>query len=269
MTLTIDPTGSLLSLANFAPGASFASFASTLSSGELQLQLVAASGGCDAGSVGVYRLDRSSTNGQMTLTAVSEACENRRAALSRTWDRTLVAPTTVGAGMVDSFEPNFAVVLPPGQYESRVLTDFIDIEATDTGFGMAVFKNPQGFVDACDPGQVRYPYMPGAAAFVDYYRQNDAFTVVAATPLTIDGHDAIHLVTSPRVEGARCPGAELYAFTPKECECHFFGADDSFYLVDVDDDVFMFQLALTADPSIDLPILQSIRIPYTPGAPGT
>jgi hypothetical protein len=269
VTLTIDPAGALLTLANIQPGMSFASFTQILSSGELRLQLVEASGGCPAGSEGDYRLDRSSNGGQLTFSATRDDCAKRRLALGRTWDRTLVAPTTVGAGMVDSFEPPFAVALPPHHYEARQLTDFIDIEATDVEFGMAVVKNPQGFADSCSPDQVRFPYTPGAAAFVDYYRQNDAFDVISTTSLTIDGHDAIHLVTNARVDGARCPGADLYAWTPKECECHFFGGDDSYYLVDVGNDTFMFQLAITSDFSVDLPILESIRIPYTPGAPGT
>jgi hypothetical protein len=268
VTLTLDPAGALLSLANLATGMSFSSFTQVLSSGDLRLQLVEATATCPAGSEGVYRLDRSSSGGRLTLVAVRDDCTNRSLALSRTWDRTLTAPTTVGAGMVDSMDPNFAVTLPPAKYEARMLTDFIDIEATDRDFGMDVVKNPQGFADACNPDQVRYPYAPGAAAFVEYFRQNKAFIVVSTTPLKIDGHDAIHLVINRRVEGDRCPGSELYAFTPKACECHFFAGDDSFYLVDVGQDVFMFQLALKPDFSLDLPIIQSIRIPYVPGAPG-
>jgi hypothetical protein len=124
-------------------------------------------------------------------------------------------------------------------------------------------------VDACSTDEVRYPYQPGAAAFVDYYRQNDAFTVVEATPLTIDGHNAIHLVTKIRVEGSRCPGSELYALTPKACSCHFFGGDDSLYLVDVGPDTVLFQLSPTTDSVAELPIINTIRIPYVPGAPGT
>jgi len=268
VTLTLDPAGALVSLANLATGMSFSSFTQVLSSGDLRLQLVEGTTTCPAGSEGVYRLDRSASGGQVTLVAVRDECTNRRLALSRRWDRTLTAPTTVGAGMVDSIEPNFAVSLPPGKYEARMLTDFIDIEATDRDFGMDVMKNPQGFVDACSPDQVRYPYTPGAAALVDYFRQNHAFVVVSTTPLTIDGHDAIHLVINRRVEGDRCPDSELYAFTPKECDCHFFAGDDSFYLVDVGQDLFLFQLALKPDFSLDLPIIQSIRIPYAPGAPG-
>ena len=163
-------------------------------------------------------------------------------------------------------EPNFWIRLPDASYESRTLDDFIEV--TDpAGGGLVVMKNPQGFADSCSPNQVRYPYAPGAAAFVAYFRQNKAFIVSSATSLKIDGHDAIHLVLAARVKDAPCPGADLYAYTPKACDCHFFSGDDNLYLVDVGSDTFMFELPVTADPASDLPVIQSIRIPYSPGEP--
>jgi hypothetical protein len=265
VTLTIDPTGSQLSLANLGPGASFLSRTALLASGDLQLELAAAAGNCAVGAMGVYRLQFSTDGARLTMTALSDACANRGLALGRTWERTLVGPTTIGAGLVDSFDPMFAIRLPDGHYEARVLDDWIEIGDPATGFSLMVFKNPQGFADSCSDGEVRYPYSPGAAAFVAYYRQNDAFTVVEATPLTIDGHDAIHLVTRVRVDGARCPGADLYALTPQACDCHFFGGDDSLYLVDLGPDTFLFQLSPTVDSATELPIIRTIRIPYSPG----
>ena len=264
VTLTIDPTGSVLSLANLAPGAAFTSRTS-VAGDVLRLELLSASGGCASGATGEYGETQSADRSRLTLVAVSDQCQTRAAAIARAWDRTLLGPTSVGAGVVDSFEPNFKVTLPDHPYEARTLDDFIEIGDPASGFSLMVFKNPQGFVDACSPDQVRYPYTPGAAAFVDYYRQNDAFTVVEASPLKVDGHDAIHLVTKVKVEGARCPGADLYALTPKACNCHFFGGDDSIYLVDVGADTFFFQLSPTVDAATELPIINTIRIPYSPG----
>jgi hypothetical protein len=268
VTLTIDPTGSVLSLANLAPGASFAS-RSTVAGDVLKLELLNAGAGCAAGAQGEYHQTQSADRSRLTLEVITDACRSRSDALSRSWDRTLVGPTTVGAGLVDSMEPNFWIRLPDANYESRTLDDFIEVTDPSTGGGLVVMKNPQGFADSCNPNQVRYPYKPGASAFVDYFRQNQAFVVVSATPLTIDGHKAIHLVLAARVVGAPCPGADLYAYTPKACDCHFFSGDDNLYLVDVDSDTFMFELPLASDPATDLPVIQSIRIPYTPGAPGT
>jgi hypothetical protein len=264
VTLTIDPTGRQLAIANLAPGAAFSSAMTTDGADELRLTLLGDSGGCGTGAEGRYRMTPSANRGRLTLTALSDECPNRGLALSRAWDRTLVAPTTVGAGVVDSMSPNFSIRLPDDHYEARTLDDFIEIGAP-TGFSLMVFKNPQGFVDACSTDEVRYPYTSGAAAFVEYYRQNDAFVVVEATPLTIDGHDAIHLVTKVRVEGARCPGSDLYTLTPKACDCHFLGGDDSLYLVDVGADTFLFQLSPTVDSASELPIISTIRIPYEAG----
>jgi hypothetical protein len=265
-TLTIDPSGGVVTVANLAPGSSFASTASVIGQDELGLRLINDGGGCAAGAEGAYRMTQSADRGQLTLLPLSDACSNRSAVLGRTWDRTLVGPTTVGAGIVDSFDPPFAIRLPDGTYEARTLDDFIEIGRSD-GFSLMVVKNPQGFVDACRTDEVRYPYTPGASAFVEYYRQNDAFTVVEASPLQIDGHDAIHLVTKVRVEGAPCPSADLYALTPKACDCHFFGGDDSLYLVDVGPDTFLFQLSPTVDSATELPIINTIRIPYQLGQP--
>ena len=264
VTLTIDPTGSVLSLANLAPGASFASRA-TIAGDVLKLELLNAGAGCAAGANGEYHQAQSADRSRLTLEAITDACPSRSEAVSRSWDRTLVGATTVGAGLVDSMEPNFWIRLPDANYESRTLDDFIEITDPTTGGGLVVMKNPQGFADSCNPNQVRYPYKPGASAFVDYFRQNQAFVVVSATPLTIDGHKAIHLVLAARVTGAPCPGADLYAYTPKACECHFFSGDDNLYLVDVDSDTFMFELPLASNPATDLPVIQSIRIPYVPG----
>src|SRR4029079_5268311 len=106
-----------------------------------------------------------------------------------------------------------------------------------------VFKNPQAFVDACSTDEERVPWQPGAAAFVEAFRNNDAFEVSEATPLKVDGHDALKVTISGKANYARCPDQELYESTPKECGCHFVvgpGGADTMFLVDVGGDTFMF-----------------------------
>ena len=98
-----------------------------------------------------------------------------------------------------------------------------------------VWKNPQGFTDPCSQAE-RYPYTAGADALVAYFRQNPGFNVIEATPLQIDGHHAVHLVTEAKTDYAGCPGQELLLFTPKSCDCHWIagpGFRDSYYVVDV------------------------------------
>ena len=261
VSLTIDSAGGRLAVANFAPGAAFASAADEVATDMIHVVLDRDSGGCRAGAEGVYRLALDSDGMLLTLSMVSDACHSRGQALARTWARSLNGSSSRGAGIVDTMGTAFGVKLPDDTYEARTLDGFIEIGGSN-GFSLMVFKNPQGFADSCSDQQVRYPYAPGAAAFVAYYRQNDAFTVVAATPITIDGHDAIHLVTKVNVVGARCPSAPLYALTPKDCNCHFFGSDDSLYLVDVGTDTFLFQLSPPTDTAAEMQIINSIRIPY-------
>jgi hypothetical protein len=260
VSLTIDSAGSRLSVDNFAPGAAFASAAEQIGPDRVRLLLDGDSGGCAMGDEGIYGWSQASDGLLLTLTKISDSCQSRSEALGRTWARSLVGSSFRGAGVVDMMAPTFAVSLRDDSYEARTLDDFIEIGGSG-GFSLMVFKNPQGFVDACSDQEVRYPYTPGAAAFVEYYRQNDAFTVVEATSLKIDGHDAIHLVTKVN-SGGRCPSAPLYALTPKDCNCHFLGGDDSLYLVDVGPDTFLFQLSPTTGTTFEAPLIETIRIPY-------
>ena len=48
------------------------------------------------------------------------------------------------------------------------------------------------------------------------------------------------------------------------CDCHFFGGNDSLYLVDVGEDTFLFQLTGTTDVATEMEIINTIRIPYSP-----
>ena len=125
-----------------------------------------------------------------------------------------------------------------------------------------VWKNPQGFADPCAQPE-RYPYTPGADALVAYFRQNPAFDVIEATPLEIDGHHAIHLVTQAKADYAPCPGQELLLFTSKACDCHWIAGPsfrDSFYLVDVGEDTLALEWN-PVDPTADEAIMRTLRIP--------
>jgi hypothetical protein len=261
VSLTIDALGIRLSVNNFAPGAAFESSVDQDPGGGLRIVLGRDSGGCSTGAEGIYSSTLSQDGMLLTLAKVSDPCTSRGEALARTWARSLVENSFRGGGIVDTMDPTFAVTLPDDSYQARTLDDFIEIGGSN-GFSLIVLKNPQGFADSCSDQQVRYPYTQGAAAFVQYFRQNDAFLVLEASPLKIDGHDAIHLVTNTKIVGARCPGAELYAFTPKACNCHFFAGDDSFYLVDVGSDTFLFELSPPLSTAAEAPIIDTIRIPY-------
>ena len=93
--------------------------------------------------------------------------------------------------------------------------------------------------------EVPRPYTPGAAAFVAYDGQNDAFTVVEATPLTIDGHDAIHLVPRSRWT-AHVVHPRTSTPRRQKTACATSSAASSLYPVDFGADTYLFQLSPTA-----------------------
>jgi hypothetical protein len=263
VSFTVDAAGTGIAAGNFGPGLSFPSTVAKIAPDRFRVVLTLDVGGCHAFAQGVYRWSFSPDRSLLTLTTVSDECTKRVAALGRTWARSLVDPTTIGAGVVDTMEPNFAITLPDDRYTARTLDDFIEIGGSN-GYSLMVFKNPQAFVDACSTDEKRVPYTPGAAAFVASFRSNDAFTVSAATPLKIDGHDVIHVVIGGKSNYARCPGAALYEYTPKACVCHFIvgpGGADSMYLVDVGPDTFMFVVSPFGSAG-ELDAITSIRIPF-------
>lgn len=261
--LTITASGTDLSVGNLGLVGSFASTVLEASGDQVRIALDRdRSGSCVAGAEGLYRWALSGDESQLSLTPVSDDCSDRQIALGRTWSRSLVGSTTSGAGVVDAFEPAFEIVLPDGSYGSRTLTDFIAIGSPD-GHELMVWKNPQGFADPCAQPE-RYPYAAGADALVAYFRQNPAFNVIEATPLQIDGHHAVHLVTEAKSDYAACPGQELLLFTSKACDCHWVagpGFRDSFYLVDVGEDTLAFEWN-PIDPATEAtPITKTLRIP--------
>jgi hypothetical protein len=263
VSFTVDAAGTAIAAGNFGPGLSFPSTVAAIAPDRFVVVLTVDVGGCHAFAQGVYRWSFSPDRSLLTLTAVSDDCAQRGAAFARTWARSLVGATTIGAGVVDTMDANFAITLPDDTYTARTLVDFIEIGGSN-GYSLMVFKNPQPFVDACSTDEQRVPYVPGAAAFVASFRSNDAFTVSAATPLKIDGHDAIHVVIGGKSNYARCPGAALYEYTPKACVCHFIvgpGGADSMYLVDVGADTFMFIVSPFGSAG-ELDAITSIRIPF-------
>jgi hypothetical protein len=261
--MSVGPSGADISSSNFGAGHGYASTVTQTGGDELELTLVADGDECAAGDRGTYRWTLSEDRAELTLTLLTEDCMKRGIVFGRTWARSLTGATSVGTGVVNTMEPTFKISLPDATYESRTLTDFFEVGSAN-GIGLMVHKNPQPFVDACSTDEERVPYTPGAAAFVEAFRNNDAFNVGPETTLTIDGHPAINVVVEGKPNYARCPGQPLYQYTPKECNCHFIvgqGDADSMYLVDVDGDTFLFIVSPISSPN-EREIVDSIRIPY-------
>ncbi len=262
VSLSVSPLGTGIDAANFGPGHGYASSASKVGPDLIEVALDRAGGDCAGGARGVYRSVLSNDRSELTLTVVSEDCSTRGLIFARRWIRSLATPGSVGAGIVTTIEPNFAIALPDDNYESRTtLTDFIEIAGVDGS--LYVSKNPQLFVDACSHAEERVPYQPGAAAFVTAFRKNDAFEVGKATDMTVGGHDAIQVTVRAKANYARCPGQELYEYTPKACQCHFVlgqGDAETIYLVDVDADTLLFSISPFGSET-ERQVVDSIRIP--------
>jgi hypothetical protein len=263
VTLSIGPSGADIIAANFGPGLDYPSTTTQLGLDELEVVLTRDSRDCGAGDRGVYRWALSADRSRLTLTALSDTCTKRAVVFGRVWVRSLVGPTTVGAGVVDVLDPDFAITLPDDAYATRTLDDFVEIASSD-GVGLLVFKNPQPFADACSTAEERITYQPGADAFIEAFRANDAFEVGEAEELTIDGHRAVHVQIGGKPNVARCPGQDLYLYTPRLCQCHFVvgqGAADSDYLVEVGEDTFLFVVSPIDSPN-EREIIESLRIPF-------
>ena len=112
VSLAIAGNGLSLSASNFGASNAFSSSVSRWSEAELEFILDRASGGCPAGARGIYRWALSDDRSQLTLSKQTDDCASRGGALGRTWARSLVGPSTIGAGVVDSMDPTFAIKLP-------------------------------------------------------------------------------------------------------------------------------------------------------------
>ena len=250
---------------NFGPGHAFASGIQPISADQFDAVLEEATDDCAAGARGTYRWQLSPNRSELTLTAESEECAKRAIVLERRWARSLVGETSFGAGVVDSMDPTFAVTLPDYAYSTRTLDDFAEIATPEgDGFSLMVFKNPQTFVDPCSTQEERVPYVPGADAFIEHFQTTDAFEVGEVTELQVDGHRALHADVSGKENNERCPGQELYQYTPKACLCHFVvgeGYTDSMYLVEVGEDTFLFIVSPFGSAS-EQSVIDSIRLPY-------
>lgn len=278
-TLTVDPTGTSAEVRVTIPR-----LASTVvAAGPDEIQFTADGTGspvvdagvtlpaCIDGDTGRYRWSVSSDGLLLRLTSIDDPCASRVAILARSWARALGGDSLGGRGVVDAFDPNFAVTLPAGTYTSTRSSDAIEIWATNESLGLLAFKDPQGFIDPCDEGAGRFDIAPGPDAFVEYFRQNRGFGVVSATDLTVDGAPAVHLLIEARSD-LSCPSGWLLEWQPKaqsgELSWHLDpGVRDSLYIVGRPDATVIFQV-LEAPRDLEETIVSSVgfvdRVPPEP-----
>jgi hypothetical protein len=228
----------------------------------LELSLDRERPGCAAGAVGRYRWSVTDDRLHLTLEAIEDECAARAEAMGRTWTRTHVGASDGGTAVVPDVGPLFQVTLPAGSYTTRPMTDAQEIFDQPRDYILYAWKNPQGFASPCTMRD-RYPWEPGAQAFVDYIDQSDAFTNVRTEATTVGGYPAIHLQFESVDSYAPCPDAEwLMQLVPKdmpEGEWHIgFGEPDSYYVVDHPDATMLFQVLPVGDAS-EADVMQSIQ----------
>lgn len=232
-------------------------------------------GGCEVGDVGRYRWVAAPDGATLSLEAILDACRARANVLTRTWSRSLTGDSLGGRGVVDAFAPSFLATVPDGTYATIRTPDAIEIWAADQSVGLLAWKDPQGFVDPCDPAAGRYAIDAGADAFVDYFRQDPGFTVVSADPTTIGDYPATHLVVEARTDHP-CPSGWLVEWQPKAESTDYSwhlapGQRDSVFIVERPDATVLLQV-LEAPAEVEAAIVSSVAFvgpepPASPSAP--
>ena len=219
-------------------------------------------GACAAGDEGTYRVARSRDGLLLTLTVVADVCPSGQAVFARTWTRYLGRPNSGGLGVLDAFDPRFAVTLPKGSYVPDRAPGTIDIHQAAPEFEFVAWKDPQGFNDPCDPlGSGRRP-INDAADFVAYFRHLPGFTVDAVADAQIDGHPATHLSLHANPD-ASCPAGWLVEFQPAAITGGPYwylrpGDSDSLFLVDLAGTTLMFEVLPGPEP-YESQVIASIR----------
>ncbi len=262
VSLLVSPVGTSVAAENFGPGHGYASTAIQAAPDQIEVVLARSGGGCLEGDRGVYRVQVNDDRSHLILTSISDACANRARVFVRTWVRSLDDPSNVGAGAITALDPGFSIVLPDDEYQTRHLTDFVEIAGSNVS--LMVHKNPQPFVDPCSTAEERVPYKAGAQAFVDFFKGNDAYEVTDVAAFRVDGHAGLHATVGGKANYARCPGQALYEYTPKNCVCHFIvgqGGADSMYLVEVGADTYLF-IVSPIGLATERQIIDSIQIPF-------
>ncbi len=274
MSLVFDGNGNSIYVATTSdPHERFGALLTSPAAGRLVVNARAGSDGvaiagrslraCHANEQGTYQAIRSADGLLVTLSAIDDPCPSRAVALARTWVRSLGDHSSGGLGVVDAFDPLVTVEIPAGSYAAeRNVPDALKIVQGVPEFQFLAFKDPQGFVDPCDPGAGRYQIASGADPIVTYFRQLRGFTVDSVTERDVDGHRAVRLVVHANRD-ATCPGGALAEWQPAVATTDDYwslrpGDTDSLVIVELADATLMFEV-LPAPHAAEDAVIDSIR----------
>jgi hypothetical protein len=166
--------------------------------GEIDLRATnAGTIGCLPDDLGRYTWSRSADGMFLTLTAIDDACANRRTAMSRVWVHSLSAVTDGGLGVLPFGNGWLKATVPQMQFGLSG-DGYVDLRATDgTDRSLVGITNPSGIDAPCGATRQPVAIQKTAAALVAYIRTFPGFTV-ATEQTTVAGLPAIHVTIKPK-----------------------------------------------------------------------
>ena len=187
----------------------------TLSAPPTGIDLVTSTGsesiGCAPGEIGRYAWSRTADGLFLSLSAIDDACADRRAVMSRTWVHSQSAVTDGKTG-VFPFEGDWLRMTLPSQRFGLSGTGGVaylhPMEGPDRT--LLAMKDPMGVDAPCGATRQAIQIPTTTAGFVSYVRGLPGFTATTATA-TVAGRPAVHVSISPK-GSATCVNGEIFAF---------------------------------------------------------
>jgi hypothetical protein len=169
-------------------------------------------GTCDPGQEGSYALTLSSDGVTLTLAASgADPCADR-AALARTWTRSLVGQASGGTGTIELTGQALQITVPKGTgWVTNRHDTVVEMYDDATSRALRVWMDPQGFVDPCDRDRGMFA-VSNAKGFLAYLAKDPSIKVSGSTATSIDGRTATHVVfqtTASPNDGPSCADSAL------------------------------------------------------------
>lgn len=150
---------------------------------------------CDMRSVGTYRWALSDDAQWLTLDRIEDECSLRGEILAGTWQQNVGFSSAGGSGIAANFRPFVTMTLPaePWRGNEYAEPETMVLDNSDGSASFKIWKDPDGFVDACDREAGRLDLEPGIDPFLAYLDGGEQFTVLGQKEYTIDGHRAVEV----------------------------------------------------------------------------
>ena len=180
--------------------------------GEIDLRATSADTiGCAPGDLGRYTWLRSADGMFLTLTAIDDACANRRTAMSRVWVHSLSAVTDGGLGVMGFGNGWLKATVPQIRFGLNG-DGYADLRAMDgTDHRLVVMTDPSGIDAPCGATRQPVAIAKTPAALVAYIRTLPGFTV-ATEQSTVAGLPATHVTITPKGSAACLADGSIVPF---------------------------------------------------------